>query len=84
VFLFIKSGNPTRAEENLKKCLFSGYVAHACNPTVGGSHVWGQPRLHSETLSQKNEPPQTNKIIHSKVFIKHFSKRLQFEAHFFM
>jgi hypothetical protein len=35
-------------------------VGHACNPSpqeadTGGSQVWGQPGLHSETLSQKQK-----------------------------
>jgi hypothetical protein len=34
-------------------------VMHTCDLTTqeakaGGWRVWGQPRLHSETLSQKN------------------------------
>jgi hypothetical protein len=41
-------------------------VVHACNPSTqeakaGGSRVWGQPELYSETLSQ--EQSRTNAYV---------------------
>jgi hypothetical protein len=44
-----------------------GMVDHTCNPSIEevetvGSRVWGQPGLHSETLSQKERKKEQDKL----------------------
>jgi hypothetical protein len=53
-----------------------GMVVYAYNPSTweieaGGFHVWGQPGLHSETLSQKNQNWETIKIILDREHVAH-------------
>jgi hypothetical protein len=48
----------------------SGVVAHACNPSIqkaeaGWSKIWGQPRLHGKTLSQKTKNKPKNYLVSS-------------------
>jgi hypothetical protein len=65
---------------NLKEGKKQGMVAHNCNPhtqeaEAGGSRVWGQPGLPTETLSQKTKRKKKRKDLFWFSF-SDFSSRL--------
>jgi hypothetical protein len=51
-----------------------GMVAHICNSSsreveAGRLKVWGQPVLHSKTLSQKKKKKKTKNLVHTEALL---------------